>query len=106
MDLTTKKCVPCEGGVPSLSTPEVTSLLSRLRDWKLRGTQIEKDYQFKNFVEALGFVNRVGEIAEKEGHHPDLLIYQFNKVRVNVWTHAVSGLTENDFILAAKIDQL
>lgn len=102
-ELTQKKCVPCEGGVPSLEKAEVARLLAQLSGWSLQGKRISKEIKFKNFVAAMKFVNRVAEIAEQEGHHPDIHIH-YNVVRLDVWTHAIEGLSENDFILAAKID--
>lgn len=104
--LAQKNCRPCDGGITPLSPEEVNQLLKGLRGWSLNDRQIVRDFSFKSFVEGLAFVNKVGEIAEREGHHPDIFIHQYNKVRVTLWTHVVSGLTENDFILAAKIDAL
>ena len=104
-DLTQKRCVPCEGGVPPLEKQEVERLLSQVPGWKLDGKWIAKEFQFKNFVEAMKFVNRVADLAEEEGHHPDIHIH-YNIVRFDIWTHAINGLSENDFILAAKIDAL
>lgn len=103
-DLKNKKCLPCEGGVLPLTEEQSRGLLRELPNWKLEGKTIVRDYQFKDFVEAVAFVNGVARVAEAEGHHPDILIYQYNKVRVTIWTHAIRGLSENDFILAAKID--
>lgn len=105
-ELKNKRCVPCEGGVPALSPEKAKELLTGLNGWILREKQIERELAFRGFKEALQFVNKVGEIAEEEGHHPDILLHQYNKVRIVLWTHAVSGLTENDFIVAAKIDGL
>ena len=105
-DLTNKKCKPCEGGVPPLSADEAKKLHSALKGWGLSPKKIEKSYEFKNFVEALAFVNRVGAVAESEGHHPDIFLHSWKWVRIDLWTHAVDGLTENDFIVAAKIDEL
>ena len=105
-DLTKKKCLPCEGGVPPLSEIEARKLLSELKGWTLRGKLIEKKFVFSNFVEALAFTNKVGDLAESEGHHPDIFIHQYKNVTISLWTHAVSGLTENDFIVAAKIDEI
>ena len=104
-DLTQKRCVPCEGGVPPLAKPEVEKLLAQVPGWGLDGKWITKEFQFKNFVEAMKFVNRVADLAEEEGHHPDIHIH-YNIVRFDIWTHAINGLSENDFILAAKIDAL
>ena len=102
-NLTQKRCVPCEGGVPSLAKEEVERLLAQVSGWSFSGKWITKEFKFKNFVEAMKFVNRVADIAEAEGHHPDIHIH-YNRVRFDIWTHAIDGLSENDFILAAKID--
>ena len=102
-ELTQKRCKPCEGGIPALSPAQTQALLKQTKNWELRENKISKDFSFSNFVQAMAFVNKVAEIAEQEGHHPDLHIH-YNRVRCVLWTHAVSGLTENDFILAAKID--
>lgn len=103
-DLKNKKCVPCEGGVDPLSDEQISQWLRELPLWKLVGKEIHREYQFKDFKAAMVFVNGVAELAEAEGHHPDILIYQYKKVRVTLWTHAIGGLSENDFIVAAKID--
>lgn len=84
---------------------EVTSLLKRITGWSLDGKRITKEFSFKNFVQAMKFVNNVAALAEDEGHHPDIHIH-YNRVRLDIWTHAIGGLSENDFILAAKIDVL
>lgn len=105
-DLTKKKCVPCEGGIPPLSESDARKLLSNVTGWALKGKTIEKEYSFDDFAEAIAFVNQVARIAEAEGHHPDIFIHKYRYVRVSIWTHAVNGLTENDFILAAKIDEI
>lgn len=114
-DLKHKKCVPCEGGVKPLTPDEYGAYLrSELTGWvdvdhpsasSGRGKQIEKEYKFKNFKEALAFVNKVGDLAESEGHHPDINIHGWNKVKLTLSTHAIGGLSENDFILASKIDE-
>ena|SRR3990172_5998505 len=104
-DLRQKRCVPCEGGVPTLGKPEVEKLLGQVPGWELDGKWIIKEFQFKNFIEAIKFVNRAAAVAEEEGHHPDIHIH-YNRVRFDIWTHAINGLSENDFILAAKIDAL
>ena len=105
-DLTEKHCVPCEGGVPKMAEEEVKIYLQKVKDWKLAGDKIEKDYKFKNFREAMEFMNKVADLAEEEGHHPDILVHSWNKVKISTYTHAIGGLSENDFILAAKIDKL
>lgn len=103
-DLAARKCQPCEGGIPALRGDELQKLYSQLDGWELIGEQrLEKEYKFKDFAEALDFVNRLGAVAEAEGHHPDVFL-AWGKVRVTLWTHAVGGLSENDFILAAKAD--
>ena len=106
--LTTKKCVPCEGGVDPCPLPFVNEQLEKLPGWYLtkQNQRIRKDWTLNNFVEALDFFNRVGEVAEAEAHHPDLHLESYNKASIEIWTHAIGGLSENDFILAAKIDQL
>ena len=106
-DLTTKKCVPCRGGVPPLEGQALTDLQRQLgHDWQVvAGHHLEKEFGFPDFKSALAFTNRVGALAEAEGHHPDIHL-AWGKVRITVWTHKIDGLTESDFILAAKIDQL
>lgn len=104
-ELTQKRCTPCEGGVPPLGKDAAERLLGQVAGWSLSGKGISKEFQFKNFVEAIGFTNRVAELAEQEGHHPDIHIH-YSRVRFDIWTHAIGGLSENDFILAAKIDEL
>lgn len=105
-DLKNKKCVPCEGGVKPLTPDEYGAYLrNELSGWvDVDEKQIEKDYKFKDFKEALSFINKVGEIAEDEGHHPDINLHNWNKVKLTLSTHAIGGLSENDFILASKID--
>ncbi len=106
--LTTKKCVPCEGGVDACPLPFVQEQLERLPGWYLtHGNQrIRKDWQVKNFMAGLHFFQKVAELAEAEAHHPDLHLEEYRKVSIELWTHAIGGLSENDFILAAKIDQI
>ena len=107
MDLSTKKCVPCEGGVPPLSSEEVVQYLKYINgDWKLSGKiKISREFLFVNYRHTMDFVNKVANIAESEGHHPVLHVY-YSRVEVELWTHAINGLSENDFILASKIDKL
>lgn len=104
-ELTGKHCKPCEGGIPALSPAETEKYLGQVNGWKLVGVHIEKEFKLKDFAKALLFVNAVGYCAEQEGHHPDIVVH-YNRVQVILWTHAISGLTENDFILASKIDLL
>ena len=107
-DLTQQKCVPCEGGVEPLKRAEFQPYLDAVNDWSVvdNDLQIEKEFVFKNFKQALAFINKVGEIAESEGHHPDIYLHNFKKVKISLMTHAIKGLSTNDFILAAKIDAL
>lgn len=105
-ELTAKRCVPCHGGVPALTHEEMIPLLDQLRGWEVvHNHHLTKSLSFPDFVSALAFVNSVGELAEDEGHHPDLYL-SWGKVGIEIWTHKVDGLTESDFILAAKIDEL
>lgn len=106
-ELVHKECTPCKGGVPPLKGKELSDLLAKLRSgWKvIEGHHLEKTYRFKDFREALGFTNRVGELAEKVNHHPDILL-TWGKVKITIWTHKIDGLTESDFIFAAKADSV
>lgn len=105
-DIKKKKCVPCEGGVKPLIPDEYSAFLEReLTGWSVAGEKVlEKEYKFKNFKTALEFINKVGGLAEDEGHHPDINLHDWNKVKLSLTTHAIGGLSENDFILASKID--
>ena len=105
--LNEKKCVACEGGIASLTTEEILTLKNELRNnWDvINEHHLEKEYKFANFQKALDFTNQVGAIAEQEGHHPDIHL-SWGRVRLVIWTHSVNGLTENDFVLAAKCDLL
>jgi 4a-hydroxytetrahydrobiopterin dehydratase len=105
--LTKKKCVPCVKGTLALNKEECRAFHKELGEsWDLiEEHHIEKFFTFKNFKEALAFVNAIGDVAEEEGHHPDLML-SYGKVGVKIWTHIIQGLSENDFILAAKIDAL
>ena len=102
-----KSCVPCRGGIPPLTEAEARAFLSRTPGWSLseNGTRLQRSFEFRDFVAAMEFVNRVADIAEQEGHHPDIAIH-WNKVDLVLWTHKIGGLHENDFILAAKINRL
>lgn len=105
-DLASRECVPCRGGVPPLSNQEIQNFISELVGWEtVREHHLRKAYEFKNFRDGLEFVNRVGELAEEQGHHPDILL-AWGRVEITIWTHKIDGLTESDFILAAKIDKL
>jgi 4a-hydroxytetrahydrobiopterin dehydratase len=104
--LAEKHCVPCRGGVPPLKGAELETLKAQVSGWQVIDEHhLQKTYTFPDFLTALDFVNRVGAIAEQEGHHPDLFL-TWGKVEVKTWTHKIDGLTESDFILAAKIDAL
>ena len=106
MGLANKHCVPCRGGVPPLAGAALDDLKAQLAGWEVvREHHLEKTYTFPDFQKALVFVNRAGAIAEQEGHHPDLHL-SWGQVGVEIWTHKIDGLTESDFILAAKIDQI
>jgi 4a-hydroxytetrahydrobiopterin dehydratase len=106
-DLASKQCVPCRGGVPALKGSELDTLTRMLGGgWKvINEHHLEKNYAFPDFRQALDFTNRVGEVAEEQGHHPDIYL-AWGKVIITIWTHAIDGLTESDFILAAKADQV
>ncbi len=108
MDFANRKCVPCEGGVEPHSPDKVKAYSQAVPGWQASADykKIIREFQFKDFAEALKFINQVGEIAEKEGHHPNLELYSWNHVRITLFTHAIGGLSDNDFILAAKINQL
>jgi 4a-hydroxytetrahydrobiopterin dehydratase len=106
MGLAQRRCIPCEAGVPPLRSPRVEELLGELDGWALDGDRIRRHFRFRDFAAAMRFVNAVAQVAEGEGHHPDMLIHDWNAVDVSIWTHAIGGLSENDFILAAKIDGL
>jgi 4a-hydroxytetrahydrobiopterin dehydratase len=106
--LRAKKCEPCEGGVRPYELAEAQEQLKRLSGWRLtqNNQRIRKDWIVKNFMAGLKFFNQVADLAEQEGHHPDLHIEGFRNVSIELWTHAIGGLSENDFILAAKIDEV
>lgn len=107
MDLASKKCVPCEGGIPPLTYNEIAMYLKLVDNmWEIKGeNKIIRKFQFVNFKHTMNFVNQVADIAEKEGHHPVMHV-GYGECTIELWTHAISGLSENDFILAAKIDEV
>ena len=107
-NLVEKKCKPCEGGVEPCTLDEANGQLQELSGWYLThdGQRIRKDWTVKHFMAAMNFFNRVAEVAEDDGHHPDLHVEGYRNVSIELWTHAIGGLSENDFILAAKIDEL
>jgi 4a-hydroxytetrahydrobiopterin dehydratase len=106
MDLKSKKCKPCEGGTKPFSKKEATKYLKFVPGWKLSGKMISIDKKFKNFGEAMSFVNKVAKIAQGEGHHPDIYLHDWNQVKLTLSTHAIKGLSINDFIVAAKVNNL
>lgn len=105
-NLADKNCVPCRGGVPPLQGKELEDIHRSVPNWTVTNEHhIQRAFRFPDFKQALDFVNRVGEIAENQGHHPDILL-SWGKVEITLWTHKIDGLSESDFIMAAKIDRL
>jgi 4a-hydroxytetrahydrobiopterin dehydratase len=104
MSFEEKSCKPCERGTPPLTEAEVESSIREIPGWSLQKGHLFKEFKFDDFKEAIGFVNRVADVAEREDHHPNIAI-QYNKVSLDLWTHAINGLSENDFILASKVDK-
>ena len=103
-NLAAKQCVPCKGGVPPLEPGPVAELLAQLEGWSAeKNHHLTKTFTFPDFAEALAFVNRVGAIAEEQNHHPNIF-FTWGKVQIDIWTHKIDGLTESDFVLAAKFD--
>ncbi|MBX4198102.1 4a-hydroxytetrahydrobiopterin dehydratase [Candidatus Parcubacteria bacterium] len=106
-NLQSKKCIPCEKGTAPLDSKQIQEYVKNVKAWKVvDNKKIEKNFQFIDFRHALTFINEVGDVAEFEGHHPDLNLHNWNKVTVTLSTHSIKGLSENDFIMAAKIDQI
>lgn len=107
-ELAQKHCVPCEGGVEKYALPEAEEQLHTLSGWHLthEGQRIRKDWSLQDFLAGIEFFQKIADLAERENHHPDLHLENYRQVWVELWTHAIGGLSENDFILAAKIDQL
>lgn len=108
-DFLKKHCIPCEVGTQPLTHDAALNYLKQTAGWTLKETtpfQIKRDFKFKNFKEAVAFVNKVAELAETEGHHPNIFLHSWNKVRLTLYTHAIGGLSENDFIMAAKVNEL
>ena len=106
MALSERSCIPCRGGIPPLEDEEIRPLAGEIPDWSVvRNHHVEREFEFPDFRRALSFTNAVGELAEEQGHHPDIYL-AWGRVRVSIWTHKIDGLTESDFILAAKIDGL
>lgn len=107
MNLIQQKCVPCEGGLEPLKPEEFAEYLVQVADWTVvKEIMLEREFRFANFREALAFVDKVGILAEAEGHHPDILLHGWNKVKFSLMTHAIGGLSVNDFVMAVKIDEL
>ena len=105
MNLTKKRCVPCEGNTPPLNKDEIAEYQKEISsDWKI-SDKVSKEFLFVNYKHTMDFVNRVADLAEEEGHHPVMHVY-YARVVVELWTHAINGLSENDFIMAAKIDRI
>jgi 4a-hydroxytetrahydrobiopterin dehydratase len=104
-DLASGKCKPCEGGVAPLKDQEIRNLLKQIPGWEHANGRIAKSFSFKNYYQTMAFVNAAAWISHREDHHPDITV-GYNQCRVEYWTHAISGLSENDFICAAKLDKL
>ena len=106
MQLAEQDCVPCKGGVPPYGPEQIAPLMKELDGWKAESNHhLIRSYDFPDFMSALAFTNRVGELAEEQGHHPDIML-SWGKVKLTIWTHAIDGLSQSDFVLAAKIDRL
>jgi 4a-hydroxytetrahydrobiopterin dehydratase len=106
MDLKNHRCVPCEGGTRPMDAKEAKRYLRQIKGWKLEGKSITTSKKFKDFKGAMRFVNKVADIAEDQGHHPDISVYDWNNVKLSLSTHAIKGLSINDFVVAAKINSL
>jgi len=109
-DLSDKKCIPCKGNIPSFELNEIHKYLKKVDGWDVKSNEnknyyLEKNFKFANFIDSQNFVNKVGTIAEQEGHHPDI-IFGWGYAKIKIFTHAIKGLAESDFILAAKIDKI
>ena len=109
-DLADKKCIPCEGGIPSFDLKEIHKYLKKVDGWDVKSDDnktyyLLKEFKFNNFLESQNFINKVGEISEKEGHHPDIS-FGWGYAKIKIFTHAIKGLHESDFVLAAKIDRI
>jgi 4a-hydroxytetrahydrobiopterin dehydratase len=105
MSLDERRCIPCEGGIPKLTPQQIEPLYAQLRGWDLQSERLRKVFDFKNFIQAMAFVDGMARVAEQEQHHPDFCVH-YRRVIVFLWTHALNGLSENDFILASKIDKM
>ncbi|MBY0522068.1 MAG: 4a-hydroxytetrahydrobiopterin dehydratase [Gemmataceae bacterium] len=107
-ELTKKKCISCESGVPPLKPEQIKTLLSAVPEWKLTPDhqRLRREWRVKDFLTGMDFFRRIADLAEAEDHHPDLHLTGYRNVAIELWTHAINGLSENDFIVAAKIDEL
>jgi len=105
MELTEKKCEPCEGGMPSFTQEQIDEFLPKVQGWEVIDGKLHREFKFKNFAEAGAWLDKVRVLADEENHHPDIHWY-YNKIVIELWTHAVDGLSENDFILAAKMNKI
>ena len=106
MGLCDKKCVPCEGRTPPITAEKIAELLPSVPGWTLTFGMLHREMKLKNFKEAVDLFNKIADLAEENGHHPDLTIYRWNKLKIVFYTHAINGLSENDFIMAAKVNRL
>ena len=109
-ELSEKKCVACDGSIPAFNVDEIHKYLKKVDGWGVKKNNdknyyLEKDFKFSNFLESQRFINKVGDIAEREGHHPDI-VFGWGYAKIKIFTHAIKGLAESDFILAAKIDKI
>ena len=104
-ELAKKKCIPCEAGTLPFDEKKINEFMKHISSWALKDNHLYKKFEFRNFIEAMKFVNSAAKTAENEVHHPDFCVH-YNKVEIEIWTHAINGLSENDFILAAKIDEI
>ena len=106
-ELSKEKCIPCEGDIDPLTPDEIVAMLPDVDGWQQEDNiKIWREFEFKNFVKAVDFINRIADVAEMEDHHPDLLLHDYKHVRVELMTHAIKGLSRNDFIVAAKINEI
>jgi 4a-hydroxytetrahydrobiopterin dehydratase len=107
VNLSTDHCVPCEGGVEPLKRTEFAVYLEQVKDWQvIEEKSLQKEFTFKNFKEAIAFINRVAQVAESEGHHPDFTLFDFKKIKMTYTTHAIDGLSVNDFVMAMKTNEV
>ena len=107
-ELNKKKCEPCEGGIEPLSREDFSVYLDQVTKWNIydNDTKMEREFQFENFAQALNFINKIGAVSEDEGHHPNIYLHSWNKVKITLYTHAIGGLSINDFVCAVKFDEV